>query len=100
MEPFFAAAIVAFLDPIRALITFGFVFLIRRPFGMLIAAAASSIVCEVVLSLAIQDRSWVAGIAAGLVASVGQAAILIWLVRAIRRRPAVSVRKSLVHGGR
>lgn len=86
MEPLGAVILVALLDPVRALITFAFSFLSRRSYGVLIAAAASAIVCETVLTIAHVSPYWGQGIVAGFIASLLQAAVLYWAVKAMRMR--------------
>jgi hypothetical protein len=55
---------VSFLDPVRALITFGCTFLSRK-YGVLVAALASSLVCETILAAAQGWRYWGQGILPG-----------------------------------
>ena len=86
MEPLGAVILIAFLDPVRALITFASSFLSRKAYGVLIAAAASAIVCETVLTIAHVSRYWGQGIVAGFIASLLQAAVLYWAVKALRMR--------------
>jgi hypothetical protein len=96
MEPLGAVTLLAFLDPVRALITFACSFLSRKAYGVLIAAAASAIVCETVLTMAHVSRFWGQGIVAGFIASLLQAVALYWAVKAmrLRRRRVASVRES------
>jgi hypothetical protein len=85
MEPLATLLVVSFLDPVRALITFGCTFLSRKH-GILVAALASSIVCETILTVAQVWRFWGQGIAAGFIASLFQAVCLVWAVKVVRRR--------------
>jgi hypothetical protein len=92
MEPLGAVILVAFLDPIRALITFACSFISRKAYGPLLAAAASAIICETILTGAHVWRYWGQGIVAGFIASVLQAAVLYLAVSAMRRRRVSSAR--------
>jgi hypothetical protein len=94
MEPLGTVILVAFLDPIRALITFACSFLSRRAYGVLIAATVSAIICETILTGAHVLRYWGQGIVAGFIASLLQAAVLYFAVKALRRRRVVSARQS------
>jgi hypothetical protein len=85
MEPVVPILVVSFLDPVRALITFGCTFLSRR-YGVLVAALASSIICETILAAAQGWRYWGQGILAGFIASLLQAALVLCVVRLVRRR--------------
>jgi uncharacterized membrane protein len=85
MEPWAAMCVVSFLDPVRAMITFGCTFLSRKH-GILIAALASSIVCESILTAAQGWRYWGHGMLAGFVASLLQAVLLVYAVKVMRRR--------------
>ena len=85
MEPLATFLVVSFLDPVRALITFGCTFLSRKH-GILVAALASSIVCETILTVAQVWRFWGQGIVAGFVASLFQAVCLVWAVKVVKRR--------------
>jgi len=77
--------IVSFLDPVRALITFGCTFLSRKC-GVLVAALASCIVCETIPAAAQGWRYWGQSILPGFIASLLQAALLFCVVRLVRRR--------------
>jgi hypothetical protein len=85
MEPVVPMLVASFLDPVRALITFGCTFLSRK-YGVLAAALASSLVCETILAAAQGWRYWGQGILAGFIASLLQAALLFRVVRLVRRR--------------
>ena len=89
MEPLAAIFLVSFLDPVRALITFGCTFLSRKH-GILVAALASSIVCETILTVAQVWRFWGQGILGGGIASLLQAVFLVWAVKLVRRRRVAS----------
>ena len=84
MEPLAAVLVVSFLDPVRALITFGCTFLSRRH-GILVAAVASSIVCETILAAAHVWTFWGQGIVAGFIASLLQAVLLVCAIKVVRR---------------
>ena len=84
MEILAATLIVSFLDPIRALITFGCVFVLQKSYGVLVAAAASALVCEAILTFG--HVVWGQGLLAGLIASLLQAVVLVLLSRAIHHR--------------
>jgi hypothetical protein len=84
MEPWAAMLVVSFLDPVRALITFGCTFLSRKH-AVLIAALASSIVCETILTAAQGWRYWGQGILAGFIASLLQSVLLVYAVKVVRR---------------
>ena len=90
MEPLGAVLLAAFLDPIRALITFACGFLSRRAIGVLLAAVASAVICETILTGAHVWRYWGQGIVAGFIASLLQAAVIYLAVKAMRRRRVVS----------
>ena len=85
MEPMIPVLIVSFLDPVRALITFGCTFLSRK-YSVLVAALASSIACETILAAAQGWRYWGQGILPGFIASLLQAALPFCVVRLVRRR--------------
>jgi hypothetical protein len=85
MEPVIPLLIASFLDPVRALITFGCTFLSRK-YGVLAAALASSIVCETILAAAQGWHYWGQGILPGFIVSLLQAALLFCVVRMVRRR--------------
>ena len=89
MEILAATLIVSFLDPIRALITFGWVFVLRKSYGVLVATAASALVCEAILTFGQVPRVWGHDLFAGLIASLLQAVVLVLLSRAIQRRSAL-----------
>ena len=84
MEPLAAVLVVSFLDPVRALITFGCTFLSRKH-GILVAAVASSIVCETILAGAHVWSFWGQGIVAGFIASLLQAVVLVCAIKVVRR---------------
>jgi hypothetical protein len=86
MEPLATVILIPFLDPVRALITFGCTFLSRRSYCVLVAASASEVVCETILTLARMDLPLVQDIAGGFIAALLQATALVWTMRAIRRR--------------
>ena len=92
MEPLGAVILVAFLDPIRALITFACSFISRRAPGPLIAATVSAIICETILTGAHVWRYWGQGIVAGFIASLLQAVVLYLALKAMRRSRVASVR--------
>jgi hypothetical protein len=85
MEPVVPMLVVSFLDPVRALITFGCAFLSRK-YCVIVAALASSLICETILAAAQGWRYWGQGILPGFIASLLQAALLFYLVRLVRRR--------------
>jgi hypothetical protein len=85
MEPVVPLLIVSFFDPVRALITFGCAFLSRK-YGVLVAALTSSLVCETILAAAQGWRYWGQGILPGFIASLLQAALLLPVIRLVRRR--------------
>jgi hypothetical protein len=88
VDPLTATLVMSFLDPVRALITFGCKFLSRKH-TVLVAALASSIVCETILTGAQEWRYWGEGIAPGFIASLLQAVLLACAVKAVRRRRVV-----------
>jgi hypothetical protein len=77
--------VISFLDPVRALITCGCTFLSRK-YRVLVAALASSIVCETILAAVQGWRYWGQGILPGFIASLLQAVLLFCVVRLVRRR--------------
>ena len=85
MEPIVSMLVMSFLDPVRALITFGCTFLSSK-YCVLVAALASSIVCETILAAAQGWRFWVQGILPGFIASLLQAAFFVCVIRLVRRR--------------
>jgi hypothetical protein len=84
MEPLAAMLVVSFLDPVRALITFGCTFLSRKH-GVLVAALSSSVVCESILIAAQGWRYWGEGMLAGFIASLVQSVLLVYAVKMVRR---------------
>jgi hypothetical protein len=82
MEILTATLIVSLLDPIRALITFGCIFVLRKSYGVAVAAAASALVCESILTFGQVPRVWGQDLLAGLIASLIQAVVLVLLSRA------------------
>jgi hypothetical protein len=91
MDPLAALIIASAFDPVRALITFAFSVLARRTFGLLIAATASAILCETILTSARVWHFWGQGIVAGFIACLIQTAALYWVVKVLRRRRTVAV---------
>src|SRR5262245_23103369 len=89
MELLAATFIISILDPIRALITCGCVFVLRKSYGVLAAAATSTVVCEAILTIGQVPRVWGQDLLAGLIASLSQALALVLLSRAIHRRNAL-----------
>ena len=84
MEPLTATLVMSFLDPVRALITFGCKFLSRKH-TVFVAALASSIICETILTGAQVWRYWGEGIVPGFIASLMQAVLLACAVKVVRR---------------
>ena len=93
MELFSLAVLAHLLDPVRALVTFAGVVLWRSPWGMLIAAGITAMVCETILTTAshIDDFAyeWGDGIGPGLIACLAQAAVLYLLLELVCRRREV-----------
>jgi hypothetical protein len=90
MDPVTALIVASALDPIRALITFAFSVLARSAVGMLIAATASAVLCETILTTAHVWRFWGQGLVAGFIACVIQAVALYWAMKVMRRRKALA----------
>jgi hypothetical protein len=84
MEPLAFMFVVSFLDPVRALITFGSTFLSRKH-TVLVATLASSIVCESILTAAQGWRYWTQALLAGFIASLLQAVLLVYAAKVMRR---------------
>jgi hypothetical protein len=92
MDPLSVLIIASVLDPVRALITAAFGAFARRTTGVLLAAAASAIVCETILTSAHVWHFWGQGIVAGFIACLLQAIAIHWAMEMVRRRRIASAR--------
>jgi hypothetical protein len=92
MDPLSTLIVASVLDPIRALITAAFGAFAHRAIGISLAAAASAIVCETILTSAHVWHFWGQGIVAGFIACLLQAIAIHWAMEMVRRRRFASER--------
>ena len=80
---------VSALDPVRAVITLLCLWLLRGPWGILIAVVASALAVESMLTATQFTRTWGEGFHIGLAASIIQAVLIYWPLSAMRRRKVI-----------
>lgn len=80
----------AFADPVQAALVLAIVLAYRGPQPVAVAGATAAAVSETVVVLAADGYTWGELIAPRLVASLMQAALLVWIVRLVRHARPVT----------